>query len=346
MAHAYVAPGFEAVLDTAEGLAAQVAAYVDGELVVDLGDRAVRPVYSSTKGILGAVIALLVDRGVLDLDRTVASVWPEFGAAGKSDISVRQALSHQAGLAFLDGGMTEQDLLDHGRMAKRVAAQAPLWAPGTGYAYAGITIGTIGEELVRRLAGASVADLYDEHFGSGIDLYLGPAAPNEVEHVPGPTAEDLEAWSELLPRSEPGTLAARAAAQPEPPMFEFVQTEQFRMTGQSAAAGVGSARGLAAFYARLPTVVSRPVLAEMSRVHASGTDLVLGRQSRFGVVFQLPSAPVHIGGPSAFGHPGGGGSHAFLDGPVAFGYVPTRFPGLGQEERVRAVVEALRAAAA
>jgi CubicO group peptidase (beta-lactamase class C family) len=343
MTQGFVAPGYEQVRAAADGLDAQIAAYVDGELVVDLGDRALRCVYSSTKGVLGAVVALLTDRGALDLDRPVASIWPAFGAGGKAAVTVRQALSHQAGLPFLDGGMSKADLLDHDLLAARVAAQAPMWEPGTGFAYHSITIGTIGDELARRITGATVAELHTQHLAPGIELHLGPTAPDGVAQVPGPTEADLQAWAELLGPAQPGSLAARAAAQGEPPMFEFVQTPEFRRTGQPAAAGVGSARGLAAFYAQGPSRVSDRALAQVTREQVHGTDLLLGRQSRFGVVFQLPT-PEDIGPPTAFGHPGGGGSQAFLDGRLAFGFVPTRFPGLGQEPRVRAVVDAIRAA--
>lgn len=55
-------------------------------------------VFSVGKGVLAACLAALVGRGLLDPDACVARYWPEFGAAGKAEITVRQLLSHQAGL--------------------------------------------------------------------------------------------------------------------------------------------------------------------------------------------------------------------------------------------------------
>ena len=40
-------------------------------------------------------MALLVDRGQLDYDRTVASYWPEFAQEDKENITVRMLLSHE-----------------------------------------------------------------------------------------------------------------------------------------------------------------------------------------------------------------------------------------------------------
>lgn len=92
--HGTVADGFEAVREefTAAVAAedgesgAQLAAYVGGRQVVDLwaGDGVtggtLTGVYSSTKGAVTLVVALLAQDGVLDLEEPVAGHWPEFAA--------------------------------------------------------------------------------------------------------------------------------------------------------------------------------------------------------------------------------------------------------------------------
>ena len=40
-------------------------------------------------------MAVLVDRGLLDYDGTVASYWPEFAQNGKENITVRTLLNHE-----------------------------------------------------------------------------------------------------------------------------------------------------------------------------------------------------------------------------------------------------------
>ena len=70
-------------------------------------------------------MALLIDRGQLDLDATVSSYWPEFAAAGKQHVTVRQLLSHQAGLVTVDGGISLTELLGHTEVAERLALGDP-----------------------------------------------------------------------------------------------------------------------------------------------------------------------------------------------------------------------------
>ena len=69
-------------------------------------------VYSTTKGPTALCAHLLADRGQLDFDAPVVSYWPEFGAAGKSDVPVRYLLCHRSGLPGFDRTMTLDDLYD------------------------------------------------------------------------------------------------------------------------------------------------------------------------------------------------------------------------------------------
>src|SRR5690349_17017019 len=81
--------------------------YVDGESVVDVwtgwSDREGRVpwsadtgamVFSAGKGVASTVLHRLADRGLLSYDEPIAQYWPEFGANGKSEITVRHDASH------------------------------------------------------------------------------------------------------------------------------------------------------------------------------------------------------------------------------------------------------------
>ncbi len=97
--HGTVEPGFESVREVFAGIAAdeardggaQLAVHHRSRLVVDLwgGDGvdgdSLLALYSCSKGATALVVALLVQDGALDLDRTVASWWPEFAAGGRGD---------------------------------------------------------------------------------------------------------------------------------------------------------------------------------------------------------------------------------------------------------------------
>src|SRR3954454_23332099 len=54
--------------------------------------------FSSTKGVAAACLAVLNSRGLLDYDAPVVRYWPEFGQHGKDRITVSEALSHRGGL--------------------------------------------------------------------------------------------------------------------------------------------------------------------------------------------------------------------------------------------------------
>src|SRR5690349_10890856 len=86
---------------------ASFAAIAGGRVVVDLWGGAgfehdsLVHVYSVTKAMAAFCVLVLVDRGLVGLDGRVARHWPEFAAAGKQDVTVRQLLSHQAGVVAL-----------------------------------------------------------------------------------------------------------------------------------------------------------------------------------------------------------------------------------------------------
>ena len=109
--------------------------------------------FSATKGLAAMVLHRLVDRGELTYDEPVASFWPEFAAAGKGRITVRELLSHCGGLsdvqAVADG---PHDLLDHLRMEERLAAAAPQTPPGQP-AYHAFTFGWLAAGLARAITG-------------------------------------------------------------------------------------------------------------------------------------------------------------------------------------------------
>ncbi|MDR0594235.1 MAG: beta-lactamase family protein, partial [Bifidobacteriaceae bacterium] len=146
----------------------QIAVYRSGRLMVDLtieagagaGSDWITGVFSVSKGVAAIVIARLAQSGDLDLDAPVTRYWPEFGACGKAGILVRQALSHQAGVIGVPGGFTNQELSASHLAAAKLAAAWPLWRPGAMFGYHGITIGVIMEELVRRITGATLQEVY------------------------------------------------------------------------------------------------------------------------------------------------------------------------------------------
>lgn len=84
--------------------------YRDGETRAEWREDTVVVMFSTTKGVSSLALALAHSRGLLDYDAPVAAYWPEFAWRGKGEITVRQLLSHQAGLPVLDIPLTIADL--------------------------------------------------------------------------------------------------------------------------------------------------------------------------------------------------------------------------------------------
>ncbi len=59
-------------------------------------------VNSTTKGLAAMTVAVANSRGWIDYDAPVAEYWPEFAQNGKGAVTVRQLLSHEAGLVWID----------------------------------------------------------------------------------------------------------------------------------------------------------------------------------------------------------------------------------------------------
>jgi CubicO group peptidase (beta-lactamase class C family) len=310
--------------------------------------------FSVGKGFLAVLVAAVVGEGRLDLDAPVARVWPEFGAAGKDRVTVRQLLSHQAGLPALHDRLPARAMLDWPLMTAALAAESPWWEPGTAHGYHVNTYGFLVGEVLARVTGRSPGTLLAERVARplGAEVHLGVAAADEArvadllgfDAAPDEPAVPLEG-TDLMQYNAYFNPAGLSGA-------GVVNTRAWRAAEMPSTNTHASARGVARVYAALAaggtldghTVVDAGALVDATAEQVSGPDLVLGRPSRFGLGFQLtqPERPLGPNGGS-FGHFGAGGSLGFCDptGGVAFGYVTNRLGPRWQNPRNRALVEAV-----
>ena len=372
-----VAAGFESVREefaavaVAEGgdYAAQLTAYRHGERVVDLwtgpeitGDS-LTGVFSSTKGAAHLVVALLVQDGVLDLDTTVGHYWPDFAVAGKQDVTLRDLLAHRAGVVGADAGFAIDELADDRIVAERVAGQRPYWRPGTAFGYHALVIGALTGEVVRRVTGQRLQQVYEQRVRTpfGLDFHLGlPEAAEPRFLTTQPMLPTPEQQAELdAGYTAPNSLTGIAFNQNHPKAVELVELPNFRIVrelGPASVGGVASARGMARMYAAAISSVDgkAPLLrpdtaAAFAQVHSLGYDLVLRQHHGFGLGFEALGDKYPLLGQGVFGHSGAAGSLAFADprSGVAYGYNRRRFafPGGPAPENGRLFGAVLVAAA-
>lgn len=380
-----VAAGFEPVreafvtnFDERGDVGAACSVYVHGRKVVDLwgglaDQKHGRPweedtlvlVYSTTKGVTAICVHRLAQDGRLDLDGPVASYWPEFAAEGKGRITVRDLLSHRAGLPALDAPLSREDACAWTPAVEALARQAPFWEPGTRHGYHAVTYGWLVGEVVRRAIGRSVGRYLAEEIAPrlGLEFWIGLPESEEGRvarlRPPGPMRIDREALAAMPPEqlerlramADPGSLMQRALNPTDPP-FSYNRPELHRAE-LPAANGIGTARSLARLYAATIGPVDGFRLLEDATVSAAteersaGPDAVLALDTRFGSGFFLPSPFSPLMGPRSFGHSGAGGSLAFADpdAGVGFAYVMNQMQqGLSADPRPAALVSALRMA--
>ncbi|MFF7166758.1 serine hydrolase domain-containing protein [Streptomyces sp. NPDC008086] len=368
--HGTVADGFEAVREEFATFVAgerpdyegQLCAYVHGRKVVDLwaGDGceadSLYGVFSSTKGAAHLVVALLVQDGTLEPDRKVTYYWPEFGAEGKAGVTLRDLISHRAGLVGLDAGFTRDELADDRAIAERLADQRPFWRPGTAFGYHALVIGALTGEVVRRATGRTLQEVYEERVRApyGLDFHLG--LPEELEprfrsvQPMAPTPEQ-QAVLDSVPQG-PHTLSSIAfnTHVPDPgELVDYANSRAVRASGPASAGGVASARGLAGMYAAAiselderPPLLKPDTVAEVGQIHSTGYDLVARAHKSYGLGFQATADTWYpFLGAGTFGHSGAGGSQAFADprAGLAYGYTRRRcaFPGGAAPENGRFV---------
>lgn len=106
-----------------------------------------------------------IERGALELEGAVASYVPEFGAAGKEGVTVRQLLTHTSGFRA-----TLPLYLEPTRpaMLRRLWEEAPVHPPGTGYLYSDLNMIAL-QQVLERVTGRPLDDL----LADGITAPLG-----------------------------------------------------------------------------------------------------------------------------------------------------------------------------
>jgi CubicO group peptidase (beta-lactamase class C family) len=313
-------------------------------------------IFSVGKGVSAVCVARLVGQGHFDYDTPVARLWPEFAAGGKDEVTVRQLLSHQAGLPAVRERLPAGSVFDGEVLVRALAAQKPWWAPGEAHGYHVNTFGVLVGELVRRVTGRSLgAMVRDEIAGPlGADLAVGVAKHDlsriaEFIGLPDtpPPAIDIEGEAQRMERQ----------AYYNPPEFSgfgVVNTARWQTTELPSTNGHATAEGIARLYGALVAggtadgveIVDAVALGEATQEQVYGEDLILHRASRFGIGFQLTQEERRLGpNPLAFGHFGAGGSLGFCDpdAELAFGYAINTMGPRWQNPRNRALVDAVYA---
>jgi CubicO group peptidase (beta-lactamase class C family) len=374
--HGVVAPGFERVRDAFaanferagdyQEVGAALAAYRHGKLVVDLwgghADAAkTRPwtretlinVWSATKGVTAAAMAVLVDRGLIAYEDRVSTVWPEFAGADKAETTLAQLMSHQAGLPGFAEPTSVEDQLDFTGCVGKLERQATAWIPGEATSYHAMTYGWLAGEVIRRVSGKSPGAVIAETVAGPLDADIFVGLPSSEE----PRAAEILA-PKRQPEIPPLSPAAMMAITNPVQSATAPNSRAWRAAEIPSANGQASALGLARLYAALvgggelddARILSPDGVRKLlTPATASGrVDQFLGFADAWGMGVALNRPGIYGPNPDAFGHSGWGGSFGCADPAtgVSIGYVCNQMgPELVGDPRTGGLCQAILEAA-
>jgi CubicO group peptidase (beta-lactamase class C family) len=291
----------------------------------------------------------LQEKGI-SLTTRVADLWPDFAASGKDRISLSELLSHRAGLAAID--QRGLSITDHETVVAALAAQAPNWDFDGTHGYGARTFGFLLDEIVRRTTGETLSTRWERLFREPLDLDLWFGLPAEIlESAATVIAPKVPPASSPFSKAfgEPASLTRRALSEPGGALTPSVMNSPaMRMASLPSLGAIATADSVARFYAMLATdgggIFNDETLETMRTTLAKGPDRVLIDETSFSAGFMTNEFGVYGPSPSAFGHPGAGGSIAFADPEHGFGFafIPSAMnPGALPGPRTRKLLAAL-----
>ena len=368
--HGVCLPDFEPVRDVfienfeqRGEVGAAVCVYREGEKVVDLWggykdaakttpwqEDTIVCMMSVGKSMASLCALILIERGQLELSSRVAQYWPEFGQAGKEDMTVEQLLGGFAGLLYLDDA-PKGCVLDWDVMVGALEKQRPEWPIGSQGAYHSMTWGYLVGELVQRVDGRDFNSFFREEITS----------PLNVDYQFGIPDEDLHRIVDVIPN--PGSATFNAMKVPDsnigrawrviPDTPDFFNSLEFRKAVFASGNGHGNAAAMARIYALLAEggeldgvrLVSPTLIEKAKTTQWESNCGLTDRPFKYGLGFFINKPPLTPMGanPGNFGHPGAGGAIgiADTDSRMSFSYCPNFLcSGEGVGQRSEALIHA------
>lgn len=349
--------------DAPEGLneaGARFCVMIEGAPVVDLwaghadtakttpfAEDTLTPVFSTGKAVMALLMATAVEAGKVAYDEKVSQIWPAFGQAGKDKVTVAQLMSHQSGLPGFSEPVEPSLWFDPAAVNARLAAQAPMWEPGTASGYHPVTVGYLANEVFRLTTGRTMGQALRADFAD-LDLWIGlpedqhgrVAQMRKPSAAPSLGTIDPIKQAAFLDRgSAPG---GRGSA-------EWRKMEIPSANMHATAAGLARMLGVVANEGMLDgrRVLSKGVLRDLTRERIHGQDKVLPYVISWAAGLMRNDGLNVFGPGESFGHYGWGGSMAMADPSrrLSAAYVMTRqSPHLIGDPRPRRLLEALYAA--
>lgn len=328
--------------------------------------------FSVSKGMAAAAMAVAHSRGLFELDQPIARYWPEFAVQGKAAITVRQLLSHQAGLISVDRFLNATALADHDHLAEILAEQRPQWTPGERHGYHTLTLGWYQSELIRRTdpQQRSLGKFFQDEIATplGIEFYIGLPSTvdtSRISNVKGfHRLAILGHLNELPPKMVlsgiwPRSLVAKSVKTLRVENPARIGGPEYRVVEIPSANGIGQARAVAKVYDVLArggkelgvtAETYQELIAPAVAPRRGLYDAILKIPTNYRFGFSRPSTGFRFGsGSDAFGCPGAGGAFGMSDptAELSFAYLTNKMSfRIFDDPREKAVRQACYASVA
>lgn len=141
-------------------------------------------VFSASKPVVALAIAMLEDRGLLDVNAKVASYFPAFAANGKGELTVLDVLTHRAGVFTPKLLASPRDWGNEERVRAALVDATPRYPRGT-LAYMPYEFGWILSEVVRGAIGRKLDEFIRSEIAepAGIPGLRFGALPSELSSL-------------------------------------------------------------------------------------------------------------------------------------------------------------------
>ncbi|MEY2693699.1 MAG: hypothetical protein RL142_47 [Actinomycetota bacterium] len=317
-------------------------------------------IFSCTKGLVSLLAAKLVAEGKLDLDLPVAHYWPEFAQNGKSQITVRQAMSHHAGLSALRYPIEKADVLDWSRMVHHLEVAEPLFPADGPHQYHAVTFGWLVGEILHRVTGKTLGPLMQESISKPLSAEAWIGTPkselgrvaellNSPKNPPAITAED-PIWTGLKVYERDAMTLGNAFPMGLAEGEVGFNDPEIRMAEIGGAGGIATASALAKIWSAAAGAenykfLNQETIDDMTVIQSTGLPAIPidPPQANWGSGFMLSSEARSFLSNKSFGHDGFGGQVTFadVDAKVGFAFVTNDMQVQG-DNRANSLVTALR----
>ena len=324
-------------------IGASVSININGETLVDLYGGYQDPLldikwqrdtlcccWSVSKTIPAILTLMLVDKGLIDVEKPVADYWPEFGKNNKDNILVKQILNHTAAISYVDSDLKPGDINNWDIMVKAIENTSPNWTPGQKIGYLNMTFGYLLGELCRRVnGGKKLSQHFKEDISEPFDIDWHFSL--NKKHLPR-LARVFQSNSDMFNQmiiENPNSVFSKSMKGRNPD--EDYNNPDWHYAENGSGTGHTNARAMSKLYCMLVSdteenkskLFSDKILKLISTESIKGIDCLTGAiEMCFSLGFEMSCPPATPMGPSknSFGYLGAGGSIAFADPKIKMGF--------------------------